>query len=139
MATNPAAILKKYKDRSLAAVQDYTDGAMKVTVAPTQLAAQAAPKWIAKLQQAFSDGTYVASLQGVSLGEWQQAVKDKGAANYRTGISNLSPRSAKAMADQQAYADQVRQEVAQMPNNSDADADARMLAAVQKMRQYKRR
>lgn len=135
---NPAATLAKWKANSGRAVEDYKNGVKAVSVSPTQKAAQAQDKWLSGIMDAHSSGRFAAALNAISTQEWIQQTVDKGSKNYQTGISNLSPRAAKAMADQQQYAETVKQAIANMPNNSEADADARMLEAVKLMRQYKK-
>lgn len=136
---NIQAALKKYKDNASAAGPAYTAGVEAVTTAPTALAAAAASKWIANVQAAYTEGRFQAGCNAVDLSAWKAATTSKGASNYRTGIANLSPRAVKAMQDQLAKAEQIRQQIATMPNNSEADADARMLAAVRMMRETKKR
>lgn len=139
MALNTAAILAKWKRNAGQAAQSYQDGIDAVTTAPTQQAAANLDKYLRNTAEAVNSGRMAQSLQNVTLQDWKQAAKDKGSRNYTTGISAISPRAAKAMADQQQYAEMVKQQVAGMPNNSDADADARMLKAVELMRLYPRR
>lgn len=139
MATNPAATLKKWKQNSTNSQEAYKEGVSAVTVAPTQLAAAAVDKYQRGVNEAVSSGRFVNNLNAVSLSDWQTAAKEKGAANFINGVTKISARSAKAMADQQAYAEQVRQQIASMPNNTEADAEQRALAAIRLMREYKKR
>lgn len=134
---NPAAILAKWKRNAAAGVEDFKSGVKAVTTSPTAKAAQQADKYLRNIQEAVTSGRYAASLNAVSLADWQQATADKGARNYATGISSISPRAQRAMADQQAAAEQIKQQIAQMPNGTEAESEARMLAAVRLMRQYK--
>lgn len=139
MALNPADILAKWKRNSGNSVEDMKAGVRKVTVPPTQKAAAAKDKYLRNVQAAVNDGRYEASLNAVTLGEWQNSMLDKGAANYTTGVNKISPRAQRAMADQQAAAEAISQEVQAMPNNNEQDAEQRMLTAVRKMREYGKR
>lgn len=134
---NPAATLAKWKRNAAASVDDYKNGVKAVTTSPTAKAAAAVDKYARGIQEAVSSGRYVNSLNAVTLQDWQQATADKGARNFATGVSSISPRAQKAMADQQAYAESVKQQIAAMPNNTEAEAEARMLAAVRLMKAYK--
>lgn len=133
---NTAATLEKWKRNAAAATDAIKQGVQSVTTAPTALAAQQVNKYLNGVQQAVASGKFVNNLNKVSLGDWQQAMLGKGLRNYTNGIQNISPAAQKAMADQQNYADQVRQEIASMPKTTDADMEERALAAIRKMRAY---
>lgn len=139
MATNPTAILAKWKRNSGNAGEDYKTGVRQVTSSPTAKAAQNVEKYARGVQDAVSSGKFVNACNAVTLQDWQTATIEKGSRNYANGITSISPKAAKAMADQQQYADQVKQEAAAMPNNTEADAEAKMLFVVRKMRDYGKR
>ena len=139
MATNPAAILAKWKRNAGNAVADMQAGVRAVTVSPTAKAAAAIPKFLAGVQDAVSSGRMANALNAVSLPEWQAAMLDKGARNYATGVGAISPAAQRRMADQQAYADQVSQQIQAMPNSTEAEAEARAIAAMRLMREYGKR
>lgn len=139
MAANIAKNLAKYKRNAGAAVTDYVEGVQGVKTAPTHQAAAAVDKYARGVQDAVTSGAYVDGCMAVSLSDWQAAATGKGKDNYSNGIRNLSPKAQKAMADQQTYADQVKQEVANMPSDTPADMDARMKYAVDRMREYRKR
>lgn len=132
------AILAKWKANAGRASQDYVKGVQAVTTSPTAKAAAAKEKYLQGVMNAAQSGKYEQSLNAVTLQEWKDAAVNKGAKNYQTGVTNISPRAAKAMADVQQYAEQVKQTIASMPNNTEADADARMLEAVKLMRAYRK-
>lgn len=136
---NTANILAKYKRNSQAAAEDYVAGVQAVTVSPTQKAAAAVDKYARGVQNAVTSGSFVSGCNSVSLADWQQAAMSKGKKNYQNGVANLSAKAMKNMADQQNYAALVKAEIANMPNDSEADADARQAAAVAKMRAYRKR
>lgn len=139
MAVNPTAILAKWKRNAGNAAEDLKIGVRAVTTAPTQKAAAAVDKYQRGVMEAVNSGKFVNALNAVTLQDWQNAMIDKGAQNYANGVAKISPRAQKAMADQQIAAGQISQEIQQMPNNTEADAEARMLAAVRKMREYGKR
>lgn len=136
---NTAKILEKWKRNAGQATEAFKDGVGAVKQAPTQKAAAAVDKYRAGVLRAVDDGSYVDNLNKVTLADWQQATADKGSRNYANGISSISPRAAKNMADQQQYAEQVSAEIANMPNLTESDAEARMLANVRRMREFKKR
>ena len=135
---NPAATLAKWKSRASNAAAALTAGVNSVTVSPTQKAAAAVGKYAAGVQAAVQSGAFVNGLQSVSLEEWKQSMTGKGVQNYSNGINNISPKAAKSMADQQAYAKQVSDQVASMPNETDNDAEQRMLIAMRAMKAYRK-
>lgn len=139
MAINAAAILAKWKRNAGGSANDLKEGVRKVTVAPTAKAAAAVDKYQRGVNEAVSSGRFVNALNAVSLTDWQAAMIDKGATNYTNGINNISARAQKAMADQQQYADQVKQEIATMPSATESDMEQRALAAIRKMREYRKR
>lgn len=139
MALNPAQALAKWKRNAGNAAEDFKAGVRAVTSSPTAKAAQAVDKYARGVQDAVSSGRFVNALNAVTLADWQAATIEKGSRNYANGIASISPKAIKAMADQQQYAEGIRQEVAGMPNATEADAEARMLHAVRKMREYRKR
>lgn len=139
MAVNTAAILAKWQRNSQAATEDMKRGAQSVTESPTVKAARSVDKMVRNLQDSVQSGRYAAACNKVSVTDWQNAYINKGLRNFTNGVANISPSAQKAMADQQQYADQVKQELASMPTDTEAQADAKMLAAVNKMRAYGKR
>lgn len=139
MAINTQKILEKWKRNAGQSTEAFKDGVNGVKVAPTQKAAQNVEKYRAGVMRAIDDGSFVDNLNKVTLADWQQATADKGSRNYQNGISSISPRAAKNMADQQQYAEQVSVEIASMPSLTESDMEARMLANVRKMREFKKR
>lgn len=138
MATNPAAVLAKYKRNTANAADDLKIGINAVTVAPTQKAAAAVDKYARGVQDAVSSGRFVNGCNAVSLQDWKDASINKGVRNYQVGTQNLSNRAMKNMADQQAMAATIKAEVDAMPNNTEAESEARQLYASRRMREYGR-
>lgn len=139
MPVNTAAILQKWQKNAQAATDAIKQGVQSVQVAPTQLAAQQVQKYLQNVQDAVNSGRYVNALNKVTLQDWQQAMLNKGVRNYANGVQSISPSAQKAMADQQTYADQVKNEIASMPKTTDQDMEDRALAAIRKMRAYGKR
>ena len=74
----------------------YTAGVQAVTVAPTAAAAtdQAMQKYIAGVQQSVTSGKRAASLNAVTLQQWQQATISKGAPRLQSGAAQAQPKVA---------------------------------------------
>lgn len=79
-------IAEKQVRRSQAAVQDYKDGVMGVKVSPMAKAAERVDAWMAGLQKAYADGSYVDGLNSVTLQSWQETTAKKGGASYPSGV-----------------------------------------------------
>lgn len=121
------------------ASQAMKDGVDGVTESPMEKAAANVDKYVRGVQEAASDGRFERGLREVSLGDWKTAMKEKGAANMANGVRTLTPRAQRGMTDLFAFADQVKSEIAGMPNTTESDAEARALAAIRKMREYRKR
>ena len=91
------------------------------------------------MQDAVTSGRYVNALNRVTLQDWQNAMLNKGLRNYTNGVQNISASAQKAMADQQQYAEQIKNEIASMPKTTEQDAEDRAIAAIRKMRAYGKR
>lgn len=112
-------------------------GVQSVTESPMAKAAAQVDRYKMGVQRAADDGTWAEGLQAVSLEDWKTATAEKGTARIADGV-------AKAKSKQQRFYDQllphtemVKQTIASMPKGSEADSDARMLAASRMMRQFK--
>jgi hypothetical protein len=134
--TTPQKALEKWKSRMQASVAEMKDGVNAVQTAPTAAAAAAADKWLANVTQA--KDAFVAGCNDTSLQDWKSAMLTKGAQNMTTGVRDLSPRAQKAMSDLINFSQQVSQQIQSMPNTTESDADARMLANVAAMRAYRK-
>lgn len=139
MATNPAAILAKWKRNAANSTEDMKAGVQAVQVSPTSKAAAAIPKFLQGVQEAVASGRMANALNAVTLGDWQNSMLGKGLRNYATGINAISPAGQRAMADQQQAADQIKQQIAGMPSATEADMEQRALTAMRLMKEYGKR
>lgn len=131
------AAIAKWQANMSAAGPSMVAGVNAVTVAPTTMAAAAGTKYINNVNAAYNSGKWAAGLQSVTLADWKSAMTGKGAQNMASGARALSTRATKSMTDALNYSQTVKMQIAGMPNVTEADADARMLAAVNLMRAYK--
>lgn len=123
----PQQIIDRYKAGIAGAGQAYQDGIRSVTVNPAQIAIAAAPKYEQKIMESIADKRYQAGLADVTLQGWQAASV--------AGATKLTQSSGTAAAKFGTYMSQaapiiaaIQQEVRAMPDVTEADADARMLA-----------
>lgn len=125
-----------YQANAGAAGPKYLAGVESTTKDPTALAAAAAPKWFQKLTEAYQQGRFQAGLAKVGKQGWIQAVKDKGAANFVTGVNAAETKFLASFTKLLAYEAQAQQQIASMPNVTSADGDQRMLAWKHLMEAY---
>lgn len=138
MALDPQAVAAKWAQRAGAASQDYAAGVQNTTKDPTALAAAAGQRYIQGVQESYNSGKWARALQRVGKSGWQQAVADKGVANYATGINAGQAKYAAAIGPVLQAVAAGQSLVAGMPSVTDAQRDARMLAFVNHMRQFGR-
>ena len=129
--------LDKWVRNTQAGIPSYKAGVMAVTVSPTTKAAAQAQFYAQQVQAAVDSGRYQAGLQAVSLSDWQNAAVNKGANRIATGVQGAVPKMQNFLTQFLPFVASVKQRIASMPKGGTAEADARMLAAVQLMRSFK--
>lgn len=136
MAKTAAQMTEKYTRGLADSAKAFTDGVMATVKNPAEAAIAAAPKYEQKVMEAIRENRFAAGLQGITLQAWQQATK--------AGASKLAQSAQTAGAKYSKYAQeaapmlaQISNEIQAMPNVTEADADARMLENVRKMRALK--
>lgn len=91
------------------------EGIEAVTVSPTQSAANAADRTLAKIIQSFQDGTWAAQLKKVSLEDWKASALNKGLQRIAAGVEAASPKQAQMAQKLLAAVDATLTEVAKTP------------------------
>jgi hypothetical protein len=110
--------LDKWGRRLQAAGPDIAAGIDRVQVAPGQSAAAAVDRYTAGLMDSIQQGTWETNVAKVSLADWKNATKTKGAARISSGVTQAqSTKQAKITQTLQAV-DQSVAEIANMPSNS---------------------
>lgn len=125
----------KWKRQMLGAAATIKAGVMAVQVAPGQQAAAAADLWLQRLND--SKEKFRANVAAVPLAAWQSSMVDKGLPRLTTGVNGAIPKVTAFMTQLIPYTERVKQTIRAMPKGSEADADARMLAAARMMREFK--
>ena len=82
---DPTAATTKWAQRMGAAAPQITEGVQAVTVAPGVTAAKQQAKWLARIQA--SAQKWATNVAAVSLGDWQQAMIQRGIPNITTGVA----------------------------------------------------
>lgn len=90
-------VANKWAANLAAATTSITAGVQQVTVSPTQLAAANLNGYLAGTQQAVTSGKMAASLQRVSLQDWQTAMIQKGIPRIASGAQAAKPKMASFM------------------------------------------
>lgn len=126
----------KWKQRTSAAAQDYASGVANTDKDPTALAIAAGPRYLQNVQAAFNSGKWANGLRKVGKAGWQAAVAAKGETNFSTGVNAAGQKVTDAFTTLLAFEQNLLNQVATMPNVTDADRENRMLFWVRGMRQY---
>ncbi len=133
--TDPNKWHKKLMDRSAQAGQDWVDGVSNPSRDPVQAAIKAAPKWEAKMQEAIASKKWQKKMAKVNPQDIISAAQRAGASAYTTGIQNKSEKILRAIQDLQPRISQAQAKIQAMPDVTDADREARMVANMRAMKQ----
>lgn len=116
----PAQAAEKWRRNTAAAADAYKEGVDSVDTAPGEQAAAAVDRYAEGVMQAVQDGRYVEGVRSVSLSEWKDAAKNKGAARLASGAQAAKPKTQAAMERNFANIDRVRQS---LPPRGDLEAN----------------
>ncbi len=130
-------IADKQVRRAQAAVQDYKDGIMNTKENPMVKAAQAVDQWMAGIQKAYADGTYVDNLMNTPKSVWQDAAVKKGGATYASGVAGAQATIADFHQQRQQQQQQIDAQLASMPRGDFQQNVQRMLTQVTAMKNFK--
>ena len=134
---NPSKIADAYVQGMNSAGQAYKEGIDSVTENPAAKAAAALPKALRRYTEAINSGRTAAALGRVTLETWKTQAKNKGANRLGSGATEAK---SKLLAYWQAVGPAVAQlqaSIQAMPNDTEADAEARQLAWSRGMRAIK--
>lgn len=120
------------------AQQDMEAGVMRVNVSPGQSAANKKNKWIAALQDPATQDKWERGVRSVSLGQWQQAMKDYGVQRAAQGAQAKIGKFTAIMGPLLQHIDATAAAVRAMPDNTYAEREQRMIAMARGMRNFKR-
>lgn len=134
---NVQDIVSKFKRGIQNGQKSYVDGVNAVREAPGEAAAKAADKYAEGVRRAAEDGTYAAGCRAVPLAAWQERTSRVGGKRYAESAADAESGFAKYMEWAAPQIASIQASVKAMPNNTEADADARMLENVKRMRQLK--
>jgi hypothetical protein len=126
----------KWVTRTGAASQDYAQGVAQSGKDQAGLAIAAQARLLSNFQQAVQSGKWAQRLRAVGTQGYKDAVAAKGVANFQNGVQAARDKVAAAAAPLLAFESNLQRQVQGMPNVTDADREARMLAWTRGMRQY---
>jgi hypothetical protein len=133
---NASDVVAKWQQRASAASGDYAAGVQNTDKDPTQLAIAAGPRYLQRVTESFNNGKWANGLRRTGKTGWQAAVASKGVNNFVTGINAATDKATQAFTRLLSYETTLQGQINAMPNNTDADREARMLAWVRGMRNY---
>lgn len=135
---SPSVAAKNWQQNLTNATTKITQGVQAVQVAPTALAAQAADKYAAGVQQAVATGKYQNGLMGVSLQSWQQSMINKGVPRIASGASAALDKTTKAFTSLYAHIQSGLAQLESMPRGGLDNNLARGNAFARYMATYKK-
>jgi len=129
VAQSPDQIAQRWAQNLAGSTQKITDGIQSVTVAPGQAAARQKTAW--QQNTVAAADKWARNVASVSLGDWQQAMVDKGVARIASGAQAAVPQFQQFMGELLPYIDRVK---GNLPARGTLDQNiARMTAFVRGM------
>lgn len=135
---SPAEYAEKWGRRLSGATEDIRRGVDRVTESPTEAAAAAAEKMLARLTAKVLDGTWAAQLRKVSLPEWKDAMKNKGIPRIAAGVSGATAKQVEFATALLAYEESLMGTVEAMPDITLEDSIARATTWMRGMNDFKK-
>lgn len=131
----PEQIAANWAQRLGSSTQKITDGVSAVTVAPGQSAARAKDLWRQRINE--SADKWAANTASVSLGEWQEAMTQKGVQRIASGANAAQGKFANFMGELLPHIDRVK---GSLPARGDLEQNiTRMTAFTRGMSQFRKR
>lgn len=128
----------KLIERARAAVPHIADQVRKVTVAPTEKAANKIDKMRTNILSAIDSGKVERGLRRVTLSDWQKAMIEKGVNRIAPGLEASKDKIVEFNRQFYPYLERVQGEIESMPDTSLEDNIARMVHNVRRVAEFKR-
>ncbi len=136
MALTAREVAEKHARRLSGAVDDIRKGVEGVTESPTEKAAAAADKMLARLQAKVLDGTWARRLRSVSLGDWKAAMLEKGVGRIAVGVQAAIPKTTEFYAQLLPFEQSLKTTIDAMPDVTLEDSIARSSAWIRGMAEF---
>jgi hypothetical protein len=133
------AMTEKYLRNTAAATSDYVRGVRAPKRDPKQAALAANGKWKDRTQKAIQEDRFARGIQSYDAGAAIEAATSDGGAAYAAGIQKRAGKVAAAFSKLAPMLGAVSQTVQQMPQDTDAQREQRMLANLRAMRDVGKR
>lgn len=134
---NPTDVAKRWADSLSASGAKIRDGVNAVTESPTAKAALAVDRWVAGVQRARDDGSYVSGLNNVSLASWKQSMLDKGVNRISSGATAAIPKMTQFLTGFLPYVQSGVDQLTSMPRGDLSQNISRMVHMTQYLAKYK--
>lgn len=133
-------VVRKWVERtsSSAARAAYEAGINAVTENPMAKAAEADDKYLRKVEESVRSGKRRASLLNVPMERWKQNAITKGSPRLASGAQAAESKARDFMSTFLPYVYEGAARVRSMPNLTEEDAKARMLAQFEHNRRFRR-
>jgi molecular chaperone GrpE (heat shock protein) len=135
---NPQEFAEKWSRRLSQAAADIQRGVQRVDQAPTEAAAAAKQKMLTGITDAINSGKWESGLRRVGLADWKKAMTEKGIPRISQGVQAATPKMAEFASQLLPYQDNLRAQIASMPDLTLEDNIARMTAWARGMAKFKR-
>jgi hypothetical protein len=137
MPLTPAQIAEKQVRRTVEAVEDYRTGVANPRRNPIDAALAAEAKYKAKMAESLSKGLWAAALRGTPKDSASSKAASVGAERLAQGVQASADKISRFQNNFAPLRENVRRSVEGLPENTDAEREARMLANVRGMRAAK--
>lgn len=129
---------RKLIDRARAAAPHIAEQVRKVTVSPTELAAQKIDKMRTNVIKAIDDGKVERGLRRVSLSDWQSAMINKGVPRITQGLEQAESKIVEFNREFYPHLERVQAEVGAMPDTTLEDNIARAVHNIRRNAEFTR-
>ncbi len=136
---SPKEAQEKHARNLKNSIPDMELGVNRVTVAPTQLAADKADKMLANLTKAVQSGKWATGLRRVGLDDWKKKMINKGLGRVATGIDEAAEKTEAFYADLFPHIEAGQTKVNKMNDVTLEDSINRMTTFVRHMAGFKRK
>lgn len=137
MVKSPEKWIEKQLARVRVSGGDFKDGIMAVTENPAAKALAANAKRVAKLQESIVNKTWEKKMAKVSLEDWKSKASTLGADRFIAGVEANVDKIEKFVKGFQPKLVSLTNAVQAMPETTEAERDARVVAMVRGMRKLK--
>lgn len=136
MAGTPQEIARKWAQNLSASSAEMERGARAVRTAPGMLAAERQDKMRANILRAIDSGKWARNVSSVSLAEWQNAYIQKAITRAAQGAQAAEPKMAQFMGRLLPYQDNLKTQLATMPDLTIEDSINRAAAWIRGMANF---